>query len=106
MASRLTAMMVPFCILLGVVIMTSKVNGQFFTKTDKAVPRLGRRMDPSMTQPASGNDQLAVPISQEIIYPSANSDLLRQPTLEDIRKWSQKAAFYNGGFYLDFTIQS
>lgn len=98
MASRSTAIVVPFCVLLGVIIMTSHVNGQFFTKTDKAVPRLGRRMDPSMTQPAIGNDQPAVPISQEIIFPGANSDLLRQPTLEDIRKWSQKAAFYNGGF--------
>ena len=91
---------VPFCVLFGIVIMawSVNVNGQFFTKTDKAVPRLGRRMDPSMMPQSNGNDQAAVPISQEIVYPimSSSGNYVKPATLEDIRKWSPKANFYDG----------
>jgi hypothetical protein len=64
-------------------------QGQFFTKTDKAVPRLGRRMDPLMAQPAA----LDVPISQEIRYPFG---YLKLSTLADIGKWSPTNGLYEG----------
>jgi hypothetical protein len=64
-------------------------QGQFFTKTDKAVPRLGRRMDPLMAQPAA----LDVPISQEIRYPFG---YLKLSTLADIGKWSPANSLYEG----------
>jgi len=65
------------------------VQGQFFTKTDKAVPRLGRRMDPQMAEPVVAD----VPISQEIRYPFG---YMKVSNLADIRKWSPTSSLYEG----------
>ncbi|OQV17919.1 hypothetical protein BV898_08048 [Hypsibius exemplaris] len=65
------------------------VHGQFFTKTDKAVPRLGRRMDPQMAQAVVSD----VPISQEIQYPF---NYLKVSNLADVRKWSPTSSLYEG----------
>ena len=78
--------------LLAVVCVFGVVQGQFFTKTDKAVPRLGRRMDPQLAAQAPPAD---IPISQEIRYPFA---YLKVANLADIRKWSPTSSLYEGMF--------
>ncbi|XP_055331060.1 uncharacterized protein LOC129583319 isoform X2 [Paramacrobiotus metropolitanus] len=59
------------------------VQGQFFTKTDKAVPRIGRRMDPQLVN----NGQLLadIPISQDLHdQPFLYAKLA---SINDARRW-------------------